>query len=66
MTQSPTAETFVFEGSEVRKTGRTASKDIAKPNGQVLKTAELVEITPVDETDGWKKWVDPKLLFIVQ
>jgi hypothetical protein len=59
-------ETFVFEGVEVSKTGRTAIREIKKPNGTVASTTQIVEIKPIDDSMEWKKWVDPKLLFIVQ
>lgn len=60
------AESFVFEGVEVIQTGRTAIREIKKPNGTVASTTKIVEIKPIDESMDWKKWVDPKLLFIVQ
>lgn len=48
-----TEQTFVHGESEVRKTGRTATKPTIGG-----KTLELVEITPVNDYDGtWKKWV---------
>ena len=59
-------ETFVYEGEEVEKTGRTASKTISvMPNKTRVET--LVEITPVgsDPISGWKKWVAEKALFKV-
>lgn len=59
-------QTFVFDGVEVKKTGRSATRDVKKTNGDLLLSKELVEITPVDENTDWKKWVDPKLLFVVQ
>lgn len=58
--------TFVYEGTEVVKTGRVAERDVLTPNGKKLKTMELVEIKPVDDSNDWKKWVDPKLLFTVK
>lgn len=58
-------ETYVYEGDEVTKTGRTASKQIQVLPSKV-RTEILVEITPVS-TDGfaWKKWVSEKSLFRV-
>ena len=54
---------FVYDGTEVKKTGRTATRKL--PGTRLpLKEHFLVEITPV-EPDGWKKWVDPVQLFTV-
>ena len=57
-------ETFVFEGVEVRKTGRIASREIKTLKSS--KTITIVEITPVSEHDGWKKWVNPSELYRVE
>lgn len=55
------ASTFVHGETEVRKTGREASKPL--PGGKV---AVVVEITPVNPDDGtWKKWVNPLALFAI-
>lgn len=56
-------QTFVWGESEVRKTGRIATKPL--PGGKVM---TLVEITPVNSYDGdWKKFVnETSLLTIVQ
>lgn len=52
---------FVYEGVEVKKTGRKASRQ-----GTGSRTVEMVEITPVNDYDGtWKKWVAPGALFII-
>jgi hypothetical protein len=56
--------TFVFEGTEVRKTGREATREVG--TGARSRKLLLVEITPVDTSFDWKKWVDPSMLFIVQ
>lgn len=58
-------QTYVFESVEVKKTGKTANRVAKLPNGKVLNTVTLVEITPVDSEMGWKKWVDEAHLFIV-
>ena len=55
-------ETFVFEGTEVKKTGRTASKKLPIKNRELI----LIEITPVDTTFDWKKWVRPEDLYEVK
>ncbi len=58
--------TYVYDGTEVRKTGRVAEKQTATHHSGPIKVHTLVEITPVGETDGWKKWVDPKHLYEVK
>jgi len=57
-------KTYVFEGTEVRKTGRTAIRKINQPAGKPPRELTLVEITPVSEFD-WKKWVSPEQLYEV-
>ena len=57
-------KTFVFDGVEVRVTGRMASRDSRTMTG--LKKTVLVEITPCDDAEsGWRKWVNPDDLFAV-
>lgn len=57
-------ETFVYEGTEVKKTGRTAIKTLQLRDKS--KEMALIEITPVDTTFDWKKWVRPEDLYTVQ
>ena len=45
-------ETFVYEDCEIKLTGRKAVKQALKD-----KTFELVEITPIDGINDWRKWV---------
>lgn len=52
--------TYVYDGNEVKKTGREAIRTIGS------RKHTLVEITPVDTSLDWKKWVDPSMLFVVQ
>lgn len=58
-------DTYVFEGTEVKLTGRRAERIITK-QGKPKVVGAQVEITPVDR-DGptWTKWVDEKTLFKV-
>jgi hypothetical protein len=56
-------ETFVYDGVEVRKTGRKAYKEIPRIKGSPM-VFTLVEITPVDDT-GWLKWVKTEELFLI-
>ena len=59
-----TEKTFVYDGTEVRKTGRRAKKDLQSPRGKT--EIVICEITPADEMDGaWKKWVQDKELFTI-
>ena len=57
--------TYVFEGTEVRKTGREATRIVKTLPGQAGRVMILVEITPVEEFD-WKKWVSPDQLYEVK
>lgn len=62
-------QTYVFEGEEVRKTGRVAKKqiDIATTVGKRLQSQnELIEIEPLDKYQDWKKWVIAKVLYKVE
>lgn len=53
--------TYVYDNTEVKKTGRTASKPLRSG-----KMDELIEITPVHTVIGmWKKWVREADLFVV-
>lgn len=55
------SETYVFKNVEVRKTGRTASKELKRG-----KMDSLFEITPVDQTIGsWREWVRDTDLFLI-
>ena len=55
------SETFVFGETEVKKTGRIATKPMAGG-----KTLTLVEITPVNDYDGtWKKFVSTNALLTI-
>jgi hypothetical protein len=63
-------ETYVYDGQEVRKTGRTARK---KPRGSNLnrisaaKEMIQIEIEPLKDPNSdailWKKWVREEELF---
>lgn len=50
-------KTFVHEGTEVKLTGRKAVKKIMTVPGKPPREMSIVEITPVDDTFDWKKWV---------
>lgn len=54
-------QTYVHGETEVKKTGRIATKPTVGG-----KTMELVEITPVNAYDGdWKKFVQPNSLLTI-
>lgn len=55
-------QTFVHDGTEVRKTGRVATK---APTSHRHIPIQLVEITPIDQSFTWTKWVRPEDLFII-
>lgn len=64
-------DTFVFNGSEVKLTGRKAIKkaeSISRRNRETKTIIdEMVEITPVSIEDGsWKKWVKLDDMFIIE
>ena len=53
--------TYVHGETEVKKTGRIATKPTVGG-----KTLELVEITPANSYDGdWKKFVNPNSLLTI-
>ncbi len=55
-------KTFVYETTEVVKTGRTARKK----SQMTGKDQVMFEITPVDpESIQWKKWVPEDQLYII-
>lgn len=57
-------QNYVFEGTEVKLTGRTAKKpSTLTPGGTII----LYEVSPADdETIQWKKWVKEADLFIIE
>lgn len=58
------AKTYVYEGTEVRKTGRTAVRTLHQGHPGKTRELTLVEITPVADFE-WKKWVSPDQLYEV-
>jgi hypothetical protein len=58
-------KTYVYDGTEVKLTGREAVRRFGK-TAAVSKTFTLVEITPVDASFEWKKWVSPDQLYEVK
>lgn len=58
--------TYVYDGTEVKLTGRTARKDGERrtARGRVSFIDILVEITPTDKNSpAWKKWVKKEELY---
>lgn len=56
--------TYVYDGIEVKKTGRTAVKTI-NLTGNKTRELTLFEITPIADFE-WKKWVPPEQLYEVK
>ncbi len=56
-------QTYVFDGAEVVKTGRTAVREVKGVGGKVI-SFQLVEVRTLD--DAWTKWVKESDLFLVQ
>lgn len=57
-----TAETYIYDNTEVVKTGRKAIKEKEQKQKRSVRTPPsqdiLFEITPADQENGsWKKWV---------
>jgi hypothetical protein len=57
--------TYVFEGVEVKKTGREATRSVKQLPGKPPSIMILAEITPVRDFD-WVKWVSPDQLYEVK
>jgi|694.fasta_scaffold06347_30 hypothetical protein len=54
---------YVYDGLEVRQTGRTAVKTIGK--NLRAKEQTIVEITPALDAGLWFKWVRPEDLYVI-
>ena len=62
-----TEKSYVYDGQEVRKTGRTAERHVPVPGKTAKRVLTIIEITPVGDDFDWKKWVSAEQLFeIVQ
>lgn len=62
-----TNQTFVYQGFEVKLTGRTAHKKIEGRGRAPTRIDLLHEITPADkETGSWKKWVRMEELYEIR
>lgn len=60
-------EIFVYDGIEVRKTGRIAVKQTtSKLSKRQPIRHELLEIEPVDKYQEWKKWIREVDLYKVE
>lgn len=62
---------YVFNGVEVKLTGREAQKEIKTTSRRTQEERTSiqvrVEITPVNSDDGsWKKWVEKSELFTIE
>lgn len=55
--------TFVYDGTEVFRTGRIAKASNLKSGSKPHLSQILVEIRPIDKEIEWKKWVKQSELF---
>lgn len=61
------SNTFVFDGLEVQKTGRTAKRTTVQFGSKAQRIEVLVEIQPVSTDEyQWKKWVPEGQLFTIE
>lgn len=56
------SETYIYDNTEVKKTGRKAVKDTKRATKRSVRSPPdqdiLLEVTPVDSENGsWKRWV---------
>ena len=56
---------YVHDGTEVKLTGREAVKKVATIPNKPPREIKIVEITPIDPTFDWKKWVPLEQLYKV-
>lgn len=54
-------KTYVYDATEVRATGRSATRELRSGRKDIL-----LEVTPVNEISGtWKKWISESDLFAI-
>lgn len=58
--------TYVYDGSEVRLTGRTAVRSVGTPGSTTKRELKLVEICLVNGEFDWKKWVSLEHLYEIK
>lgn len=58
-------KSYVYDGTEVRLTGREAIRKVGRAGAGSARELKLVEVTPVDPSFDWKKWVSPDQLYEV-
>lgn len=58
-------KTYVYDGTEVKMTGREAVRKVGRAGAGSTRELKLVEVTPVDPSFDWKKWVSPDQLYEV-
>jgi uncharacterized membrane protein len=56
-------ESYVYDGCEVRLTGRQARKEVPRIKGEPM-VFVLLEVTPIDD-GAWLKWVKKEELFLI-
>lgn len=57
--------TYVFDGVEVKWTGRKAKKEVPRARAENPFTFYIFEVTPVED-EAWKKWVKYEELYMIE
>lgn len=60
-----TNDTYVYDGTEVKLTGRCAVSSRQKPGTKMHPEFTLVEIKPIDKEITWSKWVKQSELYVI-
>jgi hypothetical protein len=60
---STNSDIFIYDGVEVKYTGRVAKRPSTLSANKVLEVREIVPVDP--ESIQFKKWVKPEDLFVV-
>lgn len=59
-------DTYVYDGTEIKLTGRQATNSRQKSNTKTHPELTLVEIKPLDKDLTWTKWVKQSELYVIQ
>lgn len=59
-------DTYVYDGTEVKLTGRQATNSRQKSNTKIHPDFTLVEVKPLDKDLTWSKWVKQSELYVIQ
>lgn len=58
-------DSYVYDGTEVKLTGRCAVSSRQKPGAKMHPEFTLVEIKPIDKDITWSKWVKQSELYVI-